>query len=141
MKRFDVLGPLGLVALWLGCAGALEEPERFATASDLASSCSAKEVLKTSCAGSGCHGSESPAGGLDLVSEGVEARLVNQPAKLCAPDLLIDPANPDVSLLLRKVDPNAQSCGLKMPMGKPALSTAELSCLAQWVRDTAGATP
>jgi hypothetical protein len=138
MHPSGVIRPCVLVALLCGCAGALEDPERFGSAAELDATCSAKEMLKVSCAGSACHDSQGPAAGLDLASEGLEGRLVNQSGKGCAQDLLIDTANADSSLLLRKVDPNLTSCGLKMPLGKPALTTAELACLAQWVRETAG---
>lgn len=94
------------------------------------------------CGGVVCHGSpgQPPLLYLDLgnsVSD-LTTRLVNLPAKevACAGNVVIDPANPDASLLITKLtDP--PGCGLKMPYSAPELSASELNCIQLWTRAVA----
>ena len=141
-----LLAPLLLL---LGCAGELENPERFSAPST--SGCTLDIDVETDifgttdpamggrCATAGCHvaagGEAAPAASLDLVSPGVEARLVGIPA-MCT-GLLIDPASVDDSVLIRKLEPTP-SCGARMPFGG-MLSDAEIQCMREWAEMAAAA--
>jgi len=114
-------------ALFTACPGALEDPAAFtATCPDVPS-----QILALRCAGSGCHGADAPAAGLDLVSPGVGARLYGRPAA-GGPGLLIDPGNPDGSVLIRKLT-STPPFGAQQPPGAP-LDPATIDCIRRWVR-------
>ena len=147
---FGVLGTGGLLTL-AGCPANLEDPERFnlpgaggASAGAAAAAGGAAGGIKmlptgvdltcitplfaTSCATSTiCHTAGSGTG-LDLVSSGFEARLVNIPAKHlqsgvtdCPMVNLIDTAMPMKSWLLAKITPGAfGDCGALMPLAATA---------------------
>jgi hypothetical protein len=128
-----------VVAAVAGCAGELENPERFA-------SCPpgfVEQLFQTRCAGA-CHGATEPEAGLDLVSTGVEARLVGEASTttFCEGALMIDPEGTSDAdhLLLDKLGADP-SCGSRMPFGAEPLSAAELECVRRWVDATLGAQP
>ncbi len=117
------------------------------SASDVAGGCDIAAVLSkpaNGCTTSNCHGQPFQ-GGLDLATPGVAARLVGvqSTSDACGGQLLIDPANPDNSLLLRLVDtqrfastPN--QCGVLMPFGSSeGLTGADLKCVQDWVHAVA----
>jgi hypothetical protein len=108
-----------------GCPGHLDHPEQFAAGCpDIEA-----ELLPSSCGS--CHGASAPMGGLDLVSPGVGGRLVGTPAQ-GGPGLLVDPLNPDGSVLVRKLTP-APPFGAQDPPGAP-LDPASIDCIRAWVR-------
>jgi len=85
-------------------------------------------------------------GGLNLLSEGLAERLVNQPSQMnnCSQELLINTANPDASIMLRVLDPERfaehgnPSCQVpRMPLGPNHVTRADVNCLEAWVRDLA----
>jgi hypothetical protein len=122
----------------LGCAGELEDPERFA-------SCApghVEQLFAASCDGTGCHGAENPAADLDLVSAGIEARLIDEPSptEFCEGRLRIDSmaTDPMDHLLLDKLQ-EIPSCGGRMPFGTATLSNADQECVRRWVDDLLGA--
>ncbi len=125
----------------LGCPGKLRDPGRFITDGGMGGaggglSCPdvPTEILAMKCAGSTCHSGATPAQGLDLVSAGVEARVVGKMSAECmAP--LADPAAPDTSIIYIKV--SSETCGTRMPSGAP-LSDSEVACIKAWI---AGLTP
>ncbi len=122
----------GLAWLFLivsGCAGRLADPERFAQ-----SSCDAPaEILVPVCGG--CH---TPSSVLDLVSPDLESRLVGVAAR-GGPGLLVDPANPDASVLFTKVT-STPPFGRQMPLGA-SLAPADQGCVQSWVVSVATAPP
>ncbi|HEY0708222.1 MAG TPA: hypothetical protein VGG33_15565, partial [Polyangia bacterium] len=85
------------------------------------------------CAGSGCHGSKEPIVGLDLVSPGMEQRLINVVALGCRPDRLVIPGDPDKSLMYQKVADLKPECGVRMPIAPPHLAIEEVECLRRWI--------
>ena len=96
-------------------------------------------LRKNACSSGGCHG-EQPQGGVDLLSPGIEQRLVGVASTTgaCAGRLLVDPAQPEESLILQLIDPvsfaKADHCGVMMPFGSRAgVSAGDLSCFQQWV--------
>ena len=133
----------GLAALiWLpllaGCPGSLRDPERFTDGGapdggmDAGSSCPdvPKEILAMKCGGSGCHGTASPAEGLDLVSDGVVGRVVGVAATECKGQLA-DPVSPETSVLYTKLLASP-TCGGRMPLGG-ALPDDEIACVKEWI--------
>lgn len=123
--------PLGLAALASGCPGELEDPDRFIdggfTCPDVPN-----ELFKNSCGGAKiCHEGAEPAAGLDLVSPGVEERLIDKKGRDC-PGILVDPVLPESSLIYTKLSPST-SCGSPMPLGRPAFTAAELECVRNWI--------
>jgi len=88
-------------------------------------------ILVPSCGGTGCHSALAPQQELDLVSPGVAARLVGTPGKQCL-QLLVDPQNPEQSLMYQKLLPKP-ACGAQMPLARPALSSADVACVLAWI--------
>ena len=133
--------------LWcLGCAGDLKDPERFAfvlerdagDAHDSGNACTppaASDCLtalfKAKCNTSACHGPGAPQ--VDLVSSGVEARLIGQPSSdtgMCTGRTLVA-TDGSASLLADKVS-KTPPCGSQMPLGG-MLTSDEATCLNAWV--------
>lgn len=123
-----------------GCPGDLERVERFA-------SCGpgrVEEVLEASCGS--CHDATDPEAGLDLVSPGVEARLLGEVSEtpFCEGRLLIDPDAPAdavaAHLMLDKLQ-DSPSCGSRMPFGLAALADDERECLRRWIDEILGGQP
>jgi hypothetical protein len=88
-------------------------------------------IIVPSCGGTGCHSALAPQQDLDLVSPGVAARVVGTPAKGCL-QLLVDPQNPEQSLMYQKLLPKP-TCGAQMPLARPALSSADVACMLSWI--------
>lgn len=95
-------------------------------------------MLEANCGG--CHGGTDPQAGLDLLSEGAHARLLNLSSQ--RPELkLIHPGNPEKSYLWLKVAGDGSISGSRMPIdpvsGAGRLPDAALTDLETWI--TAGA--
>lgn len=128
---------LGLLvsALLAGCAGELEDPDRFPPPECFVRDFQApRDLFAARCAGSGCHGSDMPAANLDLVSSGVAGRLLDT-SGVCS-GRLIDTASVSRSLLLDKVSV-VPRCGQAMPVDAPPLTDQEAACLKVWVQRVA----
>jgi hypothetical protein len=91
------------------------------------------EMFVPRCAGAGCHGSMGPALGLDLVSSGLEARLLGAPSIGCRGERLLVAGQPEQSELFRKVAHASPECGARMPVALPAYGEADLECLRRWI--------
>ena len=154
-----LLSVLAVGALLLsGCPGTLEDKERFlvdaghagrsgsgADAGDIAGKAGSDAVdpdrgpcgdvvtriFVPSCGGTGCHGAMGPQQDLDLVSPGVAGRVVGVPGIGCTATLA-DPADPEASLLYRKLSPTPP-CGSPMPLARPALSDEDAACVLAWI--------
>src|SRR4051812_2637421 len=109
---------LSATALVAGCPGEITDFTPF--------QCNIEEGLfKASCTNPGCHTSKNPAGSLDLQSPNVTARLVGKPGSQDCPGTLVDPNDPEGSVLYKKLTPGF--CGVsQMPMAMPPLSDTEL---------------
>lgn len=123
-----------LFALTLvACGGRLDDPSAFRQTS--AAIDVEGELLPTSCgATAGCHAAEGPAVGLDLVSPGVAARLLDV-TSVCNGRLLVESGG-GASYFLEKVTESMPECGLPMP-ATGALTVAELDAIAAWVAEIA----
>jgi hypothetical protein len=99
------------------------------------------EVLAAACGTNGCHGAIAPALGLDLMSPGLEERLVNASAAGCGEKLLVVPRDAASSYLLQKVLEHEPSCGERMPLGTEMPAT-EAACIQNWIQSLpAASTP
>jgi hypothetical protein len=126
-------------ALAAGCAGELEEPERFA-------SCPpgyVEQLFADKCGGM-CHAGTTPEAGLDLVSPGVEARLIGETSQTEFCDgrsLVVPEATTSLEHLLVDKLSETPSCGARMPFGREALSANQIECVRRWVDDAIGVEP
>jgi hypothetical protein len=109
-----------------GCPGTLRDPSRFSSACPDVPS----QIFSVRCA-AGCHDAATRAGGLDLVSPGLSQRLVGVTAQ-GGPGLLVDPSDPDGSIIVRKLTPTPPF-GKQDPPGAP-LDPASVDCVRRWVR-------
>jgi len=131
----------GALTLLAGCPGKLEDKELFLAALNdggLQSQTDAgpcgdvvTRIFVPSCGGSGCHGAMAPQQDLDLVSSGVASRVVGVTAKGCSVTL-VDPTNPEGSLMYLKLSPNPP-CGAQMPLARPPLSSTDAACVLAWI--------
>jgi len=90
------------------------------------------DVFKASCDGAGCHGSQNPAAGLNLVDASLD-KLMGTSSALCAGWSLIVPGSPEKSFLYQKLTATMPACGEAMPIGKH-LSDASAQCVADWIK-------
>ena len=94
------------------------------------------QVFQPLCASAGCHNSNAPAGGLDLLSPNLMARLdgaVSQSA-LCNGSLLVSRAAPDSSLMIQKLNGTA-TCGVRMPVAPLTIQQSQVDCVRSWMTD------
>ncbi len=88
------------------------------------------------CTNQGCHGLQ-PAAGLDLRPTDLGPSLVGMPSATtaCADRLLIDPEQPERSLLLTQLRPDtvADGCGVIMPLGSEGVGEDDFACIESWV--------
>lgn len=102
------------------------------TKADAAALCDFKALMQTKCGTAACHGGPDSSTILDLVSDGLAARLQGMPGSdSCSTNLMIDPANPAQSVLYLRV--SGTSCGVRMPLGGTALSGDEQACVLSWI--------
>ena len=118
-----------LAGLLAGCPGTLQDPNRFKV--DCVATDVPAKILTPRCGDAKCHSSIDHAAGLDLISPGLSARLVGVAARGGA-GLLIDPDNPDGSVLVRKLTPQPPFLA-QQPPGAP-LDPASIDCIRRWVR-------
>jgi hypothetical protein len=124
---------LSSALLLAGCPGSLQDPDRFRGEGGTGT-CDVEQLFMDTCTGTGCHGAGTPAAGVDLVTAGVAARLVDAPASTTCPGRVeIDSADPANSLILEKVSEAMPSCGAAMPFLGEMLTPEEIACVEEWV--------
>jgi hypothetical protein len=93
-------------------------------------------IFRPVCGTSPCHDANLPQAYLDLVTPGVETRVVDKPSS-CPTELIVDSAAPAKSLLLGKVVSAAVGtfpmCGDPMPPLGVSLSAIQIACVREWV--------
>jgi hypothetical protein len=91
------------------------------------------DLFLNRCAQSTCHSAEAHAGKLDLVSDGIHARLKAQKATTsCDQGPMLDQDNPEASVLYQKL--TESYCGMsRMPLGLPVLNSHEMGCVREWI--------
>ncbi len=124
------------VALLAGCPGKLRDPGRFTTDGGIGGAGGGAMcpdvptgILAKRCAGGGCHSAPTPQLGLDLVSDGVEARVLGKMAGECKHPLA-DPADPAGSQIYIKIA--GTDCGGRMPPSAP-LADSDIACVKEWI--------
>jgi hypothetical protein len=129
-----VLAFRALAVLAVGCAGELQNPERFADCPPGF----VEELFMEKCAGE-CHAGAEPEAGLDLVSPGAAERMVGATSvqESCAGLMIVDPGGEN-SLLVEKLG-DAPPCGARMPFGETKLDAAEVECVRRWVDEVVAA--
>lgn len=116
------------------CPGTLSNPEDFGEAPMEVKD--AETILADSCGTTGCHDDTTQAQmGLDLISPGVEDRVVDVPAMApgCTDRILVVAGDPDSSYLIAKLGV-LDICGSQMPLLE-SLTAQEIETLRQWVVD------
>jgi hypothetical protein len=97
----------------------------------------ASKIFTPKCGG--CHAGTAPPAGLDLVSAGLKARLVNVPSKSpssgCAGQVLATAAG-SAGVILNKL--LGVGCGAQMPAMSVTLSNQEYWCIQEWLNPGAG---
>jgi len=146
---------VGVVWLLSGCAGELEDPDRFTFLLDAGPggtdddagavdaggggevpSCVTEAFEK--CGTSACHGAGAPQ--VDLLSPGVVERLVDQPSLaggICEDRVYIATDGTE-SLMLKKLS-TTNDCGTPMPFGRSLATPYEdYDCIEAWVISLGG---
>lgn len=119
---------------WVGCAGELENPERFA----LVQCDDPVEFVAATCVNANCH--MAATGTVDLMASDPAMVLVDQEPPLCLGQKYIDSANPAASFILNKLTATP-ACGAQMPfLGRP-LNAAQQACVASYVNLILGISP
>jgi hypothetical protein len=99
-------------------------------------------IFTNSCAFSGCHGTLNPnPAGSPMVLEPGQAydNIVNVPAGQLPSMDRIEPGNPNLSYLIRKLEGThvqAGGSGSRMPIGNP-LPSSTMAVLRQWINEGA----
>ena len=136
-RSLRLLGPLLLVAL-VGCVGSIDKPEQFGPAPECRITLDVEDLFRQRCGTGTCHGNETPdpAAGLDLVSPDPGPRIMGTMSTICEGRMRINPARPDDSFLLEKLEGPREGCGDRMPL-VGFLDQAEMACVRDWVREQA----
>jgi hypothetical protein len=122
-----------LAFVTLSCAeapqGAPDSATNGACSADAESIRSA--VFTQSCDGAGCHGSQSPAAGLDLIGEPLD-QLKGTSSALCSGWSIVVPGSPEKSFLYHKLTASTPACGERMPLAGH-ISDVDAKCVADWI--------
>jgi hypothetical protein len=119
-----------------GCAGSLEDPQRFDAGTANGFVCPTlnipvkAEILAKKCA-AGCHSAAVQMSGLDLESPGSAGRLVDVSTVDCPPRKRV--ATVDGGTLQEMISQSSPTCGTAMPPGSP-LTNSEIACVVEWTR-------
>jgi hypothetical protein len=80
-----------------------------------------------------CHGKTAAAAGLDLVSAGAKARLLDVPSRACGTRKLVVTTPAVGGHFFDKLAGSVTGCGVQMPPAGPWLSAVEIQCLKDWI--------
>ena len=94
-----------------------------------------QNVLRTRCASSGCHATNTRRAGLDLSTANAYNNLVNVPSVLSANSLdRVEPGASNASFLIKVLDGSDPT---RMPLNGAPLSTTTIEYIKQWIDDGA----
>lgn len=140
LTRYFLLVGIGAFGFAVGCAGTLDDPDRFrpdaeaapvATATPApAASCGDVEVSIVRLRCSSCHGATGGTAGLDLETPGVLARLADK-RTVDGTARLVVKGNAESSALFTKLG-KTPPFGSRMPTGTP-LSDSDIACVKAWI--------
>jgi hypothetical protein len=128
---------LAALSILSGCAGSLQDPERFDAGTPGGFVCASlnvpvkAEVLAKKCT-AGCHSAAAQMSGLDLESPGTASRLVEVATVECPPRKRV--ASADGGTLEEMISQSSPTCGTAMPPGS-RLTNAEIACVVEWTRN------
>ena len=134
LRSLCVLSLAGLT----GCVGSIDNADQFGPAPECRINLDVEDLFRQRCGTGTCHGNETadPAAELDLVSPDVGPRIVGTMSTQCEGRMRINPARPDDSFLLEKMEGPREGCGDRMPL-VGFLDQAEIACVRDWVREQA----
>jgi hypothetical protein len=133
------LALLALAFPALGCSGASNgDPPSGAPSGAQCSPTaeSIQSVFAATCDGAGCHGSQAPAAGLNLVGTS-PAQLIGSSSALCGGWAMVVPGSPEKSFLYEKLVSGSPACGEPMPLGGH-FSGANAECVREWIAGLGG---
>jgi hypothetical protein len=98
-----------------------------------------KELFQPRCNAAGCHDAGGRAGGLELTPGASYAGLVNVPARNVGAVeeglVRVVPGDPGRSFLVAKLEAHLPvAWGVRMPIGRPPLSSEELGRVRAWIQ-------
>lgn len=98
-----------------------------------------RQVFTSSCAISGCHLGSGAIMGLNLAEGATYGSLVGVKSTEVSTLALVKPGDPDNSYLIEKlIGGNRMAAGtLKMPLGREALTDAQIDLVRDWITDGA----
>jgi hypothetical protein len=95
--------------------------------------CDGFAVLTANCSEAACHGTPGPFGNFASSEDAALAFVGEEGGTVCnGYGPLIDPANPEDSVLVLKLTGEAE-CGGQMPQGADPLSQADIDCVVEWI--------
>ena len=128
-----------------GCPGSLDDPNQFTGlggGTPTGGSCDVEGDFVASCDGSSCHGPDFMAGGFDLVSPGVAARVAGTATQgTSCMGLLADPSNPTASAIYVVLTDMSCTPFGTMPQNGEPFSQAQIDCVEQWIAGLSGGNP
>jgi hypothetical protein len=135
MKASVIVVTIIVVILLAAACSEDDEPSSStsSTTTTTPGGCDVEALFVDSCGLAGCHSADEPAAGLDLVSPGVDGRVVEVPAATCARTLVV-PGDIDLSFLYEKTAFFEPECGDFMPTGGVELLTpTKRACIQAWI--------
>lgn len=128
---------LAALSILSGCAGSLEDPQRFDAGTPNGFVCASlnvavKSTLVAEKCTAGCHSAAVQMSGLDLESPGVGNRLVDVSTTECPPRKRV--ATADGGTLEEMISESLPTCGTAMPPGN-RLTNSEVACVVEWTRN------
>ena len=134
MRRLTL--PILSSLLLVSCAGDLNNPGDFIGGAGGSTGATVELVLQTNCGNAGCHESDQPAAGLDLVSPNVASRTVAVTSgdPDCESEIVVIAGDPDESFMMKKILNMPGICGGQMPIGT-ILGAEDTEVIRQWIID------
>lgn len=96
--------------------------------------CNGFAVLQANCGDSNCHGDPGPFGNFAATLADAEAVIGEEGGTICnGYGPLIDPSNPEDSIIVQKVTGEAECGGIMPAGGADPLEQADIDCIVEWI--------
>ena len=127
---------LALSALLWGC---VSDRPTVPTEGPVSYADDVQRILASSCALSGCHGSNANPPEKPMVLSAGQAydNIVGIASAELPAMLRVSPSQPDNSYLVHKIQGTQLSSGDRMPLGQPALSQSNIDLIRRWIAEGA----
>ncbi|MBT8470471.1 MAG: hypothetical protein KJN97_17125 [Deltaproteobacteria bacterium] len=138
MKRLVLIMFVFAAALGgAGCVGSLSDPDAFVDGGTVTKD--VQTVFDESCATAGCHDDVTSAANLNLLSPGVESRVLNVNASGfgCEARILVVAGDPNGSYLFDKILGTIGICGSRMPL-LSILPDSDVEVIREWIIELGG---